>query len=95
MSFAPNPNLPPVELNRRASSLTILLPVGSAAGAYEIRIVTRSGNSALDANGTAELQTGITRLQVTSDLRSLSPGSYILQIRRAGTEWNSYSLVIR
>ena len=89
----PNPNLPPVELNRRASSLTILLPVGSAAGAYEIRIVTRSGNPVLEANGTAELQNGITRLQVTARLRALSPGSYVLQIRKAGFEWNSYPLV--
>ncbi|HEU5402227.1 MAG TPA: hypothetical protein VFU86_12770, partial [Terriglobales bacterium] len=79
----------------RASSLTILLPVGSAAGAYEIRIVTRSGKSVLEANGTAELQDGITRLQVSVRLHSLSPGSYVLQIRRAGLEWNSYPLRVR
>lgn len=91
----PNPNLAPVELNRRASSLTILLPVGSAAGAYEIRIVTRSGNPVLDANGTAELQNGITRLRVAVGLRSLSPGSYVLQIRGAGLEWNSYPLRVK
>lgn len=90
----PNPNLPPVELNRRASRLTILLPVGSAAGAYEIRIVTRSGNAVLEANGAAELQNGITRLQVAARLRSLSPGPYVLQIRAAGLEWNSYPLSV-
>jgi hypothetical protein len=91
---APNPNLPPVELDRRASSLTILLPVGSAVGAYEIRIVTHSGNPVLDADGTAELQNGTTRLPVAVSLRSLSPGSYVLQIRRAGLEWNSYPLIV-
>jgi hypothetical protein len=92
---APNPNLSPVELNRRASSLTILLPVGSAAGAYEIRIVTRSGNSVWEANGTAKFENGITRLQIAAGLRSLNPGSYILQIRATGSEWNSYPLVLR
>ena len=91
----PNPNLPPLELNRRASSLTILLPMGSAEGGYEIRIVTASGNSALEANGTAELQDGITRLEVAVSLRSLSPGSHVLRIRGAGLEWNSYSVVLR
>lgn len=92
---APNPSLPPVELNRKASSLTILLPVGSAAGAYEIRIVTRSGNPVLEENGTAEFENGITRLHVAARLQSLSPGSYVLQIRSAGLEWNSYPLVLR
>jgi hypothetical protein len=91
----PNPNLPPVELNRRASSLTILLPVGSEAGAYEIRVITRSEKSVLEANGTAELQNGITRLQVATRLRSLNSGSYVLQIRGAGLEWNSYPLLLR
>jgi hypothetical protein len=91
----PNPNLPPIELNRRASSLTILLPVGSAAGAYEIRIVTRSGNPVLEENGTAEFENGITRLHVAARLQSLSPASYVLQIRRAGLEWNSYPLDLR
>jgi hypothetical protein len=86
----PNPNLPPIELNRRASSLTILLPVGSPAGEYEIRVVTPSGRSVLQANGTAELQNGITRLQVAARVGSLSPGPYILQVRRSDSEWNSY-----
>lgn len=92
---APNPNLPPVELSHRASSLTILLPLGSAAGEYEIRIVTRSGNPVLTANGTAEFENGVTRLKIAAHLRSLSRGSYVLQIRRAGLEWNSYSVVLR
>jgi hypothetical protein len=90
----PNPNLPSVEINRKASSLTILLPVGSAAGAYEICIVTRSGNSVLTASGTAELENGITRLQVAAHLRSVSPGSYVLQIRTDGLGWNSYPLIL-
>ena len=75
--------------------MTILLPVGSAAGAYEIRIVTRSGNPVLEADGTAGLEDGITRLQVLARLQSISPGSYVLQIRRAGLEWNSYGLALR
>jgi hypothetical protein len=89
---APNPNLPPLELTRSATSLAILLPVGSAAGAYEVRIIRRSGKPVLEANGTADLENGITRLGVIVSLRSLNPGSYLLGIRKSGLEWNSYPL---
>jgi len=91
----PNPNLPPIELSRKASSLTILLPVGSAAGPYEIRIITRSGEPVLDAHGTADLENGITQLQVTASLQSLNADSYLLEIRRAGLAWNSYPLRVK
>ena len=91
----PNPNLPPLELTRSATSLTMLLPVGSAAGAYEVRMITRSGKPVLEATGTAELQNGITRMRVVARMPSVSPGSYVLQIRRDGLEWNSYPLRVK
>lgn len=46
----------------------------------------------LEANGTAELQNGTTRLRVVADLQSLSPGAYVLQMRTDGLGWNSYPL---
>ncbi|MGB6875588.1 MAG: hypothetical protein WBD87_06095 [Candidatus Acidiferrales bacterium] len=91
----PNPNLPPLEMARRSSRITILLPLGSAAGAYEIRVATPAGKVVLAASGTAELENGITSLRVTFGRRSLTPGSYVLQVRKTGLEWNSYRLVLR
>ncbi len=90
----PNPSEPPLEMNRTASRVTILLPLGSAAGAYEIRIVTTAGEPVLTASATAKLENGISSLQVVVRLSRVSPGSYILQVQKAGLESNSYPLVL-
>lgn len=81
-------------MNRTASRVTILLPLGSAAGAYEIRIVTTAGEPVLTASATAKLENGISSLQVVVRLSRVSPGSYILQVQKAGLESNSYPLVL-
>ena len=91
----PNPNLPALEMSGTVSRLTILLPLGSAAGAYEIRVATLGGETVLAASGTAKLENGITSLRVTFGRRSLTPGSYVLQVRKTGLEWNSYPVVLR
>jgi hypothetical protein len=85
----------PLELRRRFSQLNIYLPLGSPEGAYEFRIVTTSGDSLLNMSGTARLNDGITTLQVREVAFSAQPGQYILQIRKAPSEWNSYPLVLR
>ena len=96
-SRSPEPNLgePPLELRRRFSQLNIYLPLGSPEGAYEVRIVTTSGDSLLNTGGPARVNDGITTLQVREDAFIARPGQYILQIRRAPSEWNSYPLVLR
>jgi hypothetical protein len=95
-SRSPEPNLgEPLELRRRFSQLNIYLPVGSPEGAYEVRIVTTSGDSLLNAGGLAQLNDGITALQVRGNAFIARPGQYILQIRKAPSEWNSYPLVLR
>ena len=90
----PNPGIKPLEASREASRLSILLPLGSTSGAYDIRVVTPVGESVLTVSDTAKLENGITSLQVALRLSSVSPGSYVLQIRKAGLEWNSYPLVL-
>jgi hypothetical protein len=91
----PNPGEPPLELRRGFSKLNIYLPLGSPEGAYEVRIVTTSGDSLLNMGGTAQLNDGITTLQVREAAFIARPGQYILQIRKAPSEWNSYPLVLR
>jgi hypothetical protein len=91
----PNPGEQPLELRRGFSQLNIYLPLGSPEGAYEVRIVTTSGASILKTGGTAQLNDGITLLQVRGNLAFAQPGQYILQIRKAPSEWNSYPLVLR
>jgi hypothetical protein len=91
----PNPGEQPLELRRGFSQLNIYLPLGSPEGIYEVRIVTNSGKSLLNTGGTAQLNDGITTLQVREDAYIARPGQYILQIRKAPSEWNSYPLVLR
>jgi hypothetical protein len=97
VSRSPEPNLgePRLELRRRFSQLNIYLPLGSPEGAYEVRIVTTSGDSVLNMGGTAQLNDGITTLQVRGNAFTARPGQYILQIRKPPSEWSSYPLVLR
>jgi hypothetical protein len=88
----PNPGVKPLEVNREASRLSILLPLGSSEGQYDVRIAKQSGESLVTAIGMAKLSKGVTALRVAMNLSSVSPDTYILQIRKAGLEWNSYPL---
>ena len=96
-SRSPEPNLEekPLELRRGFSQLNIYLPLGSPEGVCEVRIVTASGDSLLNTGGTARLKDGITSLLVRGKPSVARPGQYILQIRKAPAEWNSYPLVLR
>jgi hypothetical protein len=90
-----NPNEQPLELSRRASKLTILLPLGSSEGLYEIRIGRVSGEEFAALHGTAKLSDGITSFQVSPHFDSLPQGKYVLQIRGINSAWQSYPLLLR
>lgn len=85
----------PLEISRAATHLNIYLPLGSADGPYDVRIVTTSGESLLNASGEARLNQGLTSLEVAVSLSSSRQGRFVLQIRKAGSEWNSYSIFLR
>lgn len=91
----PNPGEQPLELRRGFSQLNIYLPLGSPEGAYEVRIVTASGDSLLNTGGPARLNDGVTSLRVRGDIIFARPGPYSLQIRIPPSEWSSYPLVLR
>ena len=91
----PNPGEQPLELRRGFSQLNIYLPLGSPEGAYEVRIVTTSGDSLLNTGGLARLNDGVTSLRVRGEVISARPGPYSLQIRKPPSEWSSYPLVLR
>jgi hypothetical protein len=97
VSRSPEPNQgeQPLELRRGFSQLNIYLPLGSPEGAYEVRIVTASGDSLLNTGGPARLNDGVTSLRVRGDVIFARPGLYSLQIRKPPSEWSSYPLVLR
>jgi hypothetical protein len=91
----PNPAEPPLEINHAATHLNIYLPLGSSEGQYDIRIVTPSGEILFAAGGTAKLADQITSLQIPASLSLSRSGRYVLQIRKNGSEWSSYPLLLR
>lgn len=91
----PLPSEPPLEISRSVSHLDIYLPLGSSDGPYDFRISTTREEVLRTGSGFAKVQQGITALPVDVNLSSVSPDLYILQIRKVGSEWNSYSLRLR
>jgi hypothetical protein len=82
-------------LPRKKVDLVVLPSVGSEAGPYELRLVGSSGNVLLHRSVTGEMQNFELRLKTNLDLRSLSRGSYLLEIRRAGEDWDPHPVLIR
>ena len=91
----PNSAEPPIEVNRAATQWNIYLPVGSSEGQYDIRILSPSGELLLAAGGTAKLTDQITSLQIPMTFLSSRAGPYVLQIRKIGSKWSSYLLLLR
>ena len=60
---------PPLPLPRGRLSVTILLPVGSEPGSYEIQVLDSELKSRASATGQAEIRNYITTLQGTIDLQ--------------------------
>jgi hypothetical protein len=81
---------PPIPLPRGRLSVTILMPVGSEPGSYEIQVLDSELKSRASATGQAEIRNYITTLQSTIDLRSLPPGTYQLALRRRGEDWELF-----
>jgi len=90
-----NPAEPPLEIAHNVAHLKIYLPLGSSEGLYDVRIVTATEESVVTTSGTAKLKDHVTVLEVWISLSSTHPARYILQVRKTGSEWNSYPLFMR
>lgn len=78
-----------LRLPRGRLRITVLLPVGSEEGAYEL-VLSRSGNVAAAARSEAGLRDGVTVLQAHLDLTQAAAGQYSLRIQRVGSLWHDY-----
>ena len=74
---------------------TILLPIGSEPGQYELRLLDGDKRSKLAKEASGELKDLAVRVNVNLDLRSLPSGAYTLEIRRQGEDWDPHPLIIR
>jgi hypothetical protein len=81
----------PLKLPRARVMLTMLLPVGSEPGPYDVQVLDSQLASRASATGRADLRNEVAALQATLDLEPLSPGAYqLLAIRRSGQEWQMF-----
>lgn len=90
----PGTALPPLEMARNVSHLEIYLPIGSAEGLYDIRLATTQGEPLLVATGKAKLKQGLTSMGVDVTPSTIHPGRCVLKIRKRGSEWSSFPLVV-
>jgi hypothetical protein len=91
----PDPLGPATVASARRLNATILLPVGSEPGAYEIQVLDSELRSQATASGQADIKNYITTLQTTLDLQSLPTGMYQLALRRQGDEWRMFPASVK
>ena len=85
----------PVTLMRGRLNATILLPVGSEPGDYEVQLLDSSLRSRASSVGRAEIRDFVTTLRAMLDLRALDPGAYQLALRRQGEDWRLYPASVK
>jgi hypothetical protein len=93
---APAPAPPQIDLPRTLLDLRIILPFASPAGQYEVQIL-RADDSAtgLKASGTANIEKGLTHLEVKMDLSGLPAAHYQLGVRRIPFDWMPVPVDVR
>ena len=80
----------PLELHHSARHLILDLPIGSKEGAYNLTLLSESGNQIWSTSGTAELRDHIVSLRADVDVGGVPPGLYFLALRQPGLEWTRY-----
>jgi len=84
----------PIVIARKTVELTIQLPVGSKAGAYEFQL-RRDAVPVVLASSDAAIRNGTTSFTVRLDLSRLAPGKYEMYVRQVPWDWNYYPVEIR
>jgi hypothetical protein len=79
----------------KAIKLTVVLPVASPPGPYDLGIFSAAHAMQQSVQGTATLENGITRLSVSMDLTSLKPGAYLIGVRTSLSDWTFAPVTIR
>jgi hypothetical protein len=85
----------PVLLPRGHLSITMLLPVGSESGEYELEFIDAKRQSRTSTTGTAVVRDFITTLQIELDLSALRPGPYQLRLRHRDEGWRIFSATLQ
>jgi anti-sigma factor RsiW len=92
---AEQPSQPPVKLKRALLNLTILQPVGTLPGKYQVA-VSKNGRTLAQGAATADFVNHLTAIHVRLDCRRLKKGDYVLAIHNDDWQgWEEYPAVIQ
>lgn len=80
-----------VTLPRSLVDLTLLLPVSSGPGSYEVQVLDANLQSLASGKGEGEIRVDATAVRVALDLRSVPHGAHQLAVRRQNDEWRLLS----
>jgi len=86
---------PPHILPAKRLDLTILLPVGSEPGPYEVQFLKNVDKPLLNASGGATVENGITVVRTKLDLSRQAPGNFLIGLRQGPSTWTFYPVTIR
>lgn len=89
-----NDEAKPIVLDREPEELTVQLPIGSKAGAYELQL-KKEDRIVLSAGANADIQNGTTAFTIKLDLSKLESGNYSIVVRQVPFDWNYYPVVVR
>jgi hypothetical protein len=85
----------PHVLPAKRLDLTILLPVGSEPGPYEVQFLKDVDKPLLNASGGATVENGITALRAKLDLSRENPGTYLIGLRQRPSDWTFYPVALQ
>jgi hypothetical protein len=86
---------PSLELKREIVALTLYLPVGLEEGRYDLRLMDEQFQARLTQTVSATFSDSIVKIDTSLDLRTFSPGRYVLALRPAGEDWRTFPLVLQ
>lgn len=75
--------------------LTLLMPIGSEPGSYDVQLLDADLQSKASAHAAGEIRDYVTTIRTTLDLRGVQPGTYQLAVRRAGDDWRLFPARVR
>jgi hypothetical protein len=85
----------PVVVPTGVVELTLLLPVGSEPGPYDVQLLDSNLRSQSEATGAATIENFVTTIRVQLNLQNLAPGRYQLAVRRQGDSWRMFPALVK
>jgi hypothetical protein len=75
--------------------LTVLLPIGSEPGRYDVQLLKSIDQPLLKTSGEATVEHGVTALRAKLDLSGQPSGSFLLGLRQPPSDWTYYPVTVQ